>query len=123
MENTIVFEDYIAEASAASAMEFAASAMNGAIHNIIQESGGISRDEVATIENLYTKIITEAMDEFVPSDEELAKIKKILEDAGYKVVKAADKKADADGDYDGDKLPVTESADLASKIAAKLQIL
>jgi len=123
MENTIVFEDYIAEASAAAAMEFAASAMNGAIHNIIQESGGISRDEVATIENLYTKIITEAMDEFVPSDEELAKIKKILEDAGYKVIKEADKKEEAKEVDGGVKEPVTESADLASKIAAKLQIL
>jgi len=125
MENTIVFEDYIAEASAAAAMDFAATAMNGAIHNIIEESGGISKDEVATIENLYTKIITEAMDEFVPSDEELAKIKKQLEAAGYKIVKELDKEEEdkAEDKKEDAKRELTESADLASKIAAKLQIL
>jgi len=127
MENTIVFEDLIAESAAAAAMDFAAGAMNGAIHKIIQESGGISRDEVATIENLYTKIITEAMDEFVPSEDELEKMKEQLEAAGYKVVKEADlpkeAPAEADGGNDGDEAPVTESADLAAKIAAKLQIL
>ena len=119
MENTIVFEDLIAESAAAAAMDFAAGAMNGAIHKIIQESGGISRDEVATIENLYTKIITEAMDEFVPSEDELEKMKEQLEAAGYKVVKEAELPAEANGG----EAPVTESVDLAAKIAAKLQIL
>lgn len=131
--NTIVFDEYIAEASAAAAIEFAASALNSTIHRVIQESGGISKNEVATIEKLYEKIITEAMDEFVPSDDELAKMKEALENAGYKVI-SSDEAAkqngaantDADGDNDGDTdngAPVTESADLAAAIAAKLEIL
>lgn len=131
--NTIVFDEYIAEASAAAAIDFAASALNGTIHRVIQESGGISKNEVATIEKLYEKIITEAMDEFVPSDDELAKMKEALEKAGYKVISsdeaakqngAGAANTDADGDNDGDTgAPVTESADLAAAIAAKLEIL
>ena len=130
MENTIVFEDHIAEASSAAAMEFAAYALNNSIHKIIQESGGISKEEVDTISKLYEKIITEAMDDFVPDDDELAQMKQALEAAGYKVI-TADEAAqisatDADGDADGDgdaDAPVTESIDLAARIAAKLEIL
>ena len=117
---TIVFEDFIAEESAAAAMEFAASALNSATHRIIQESGAITADEVATIENLYTKIITEAMGEFVPSEEELAKMKEALEAAGYQVISADQAKAPATGNNGA---PIAEGADLAASIAAKLEIL
>jgi len=140
MENVIVFEDLIAEASAAAAMDLAASALNGTIHRVIQESGGISKDEVTTISNLYTKIINEAMDEFVPSEEELEEIKKQLEAAGYKIVKAeeveAEKAPEAEAEAgetgetretgeadEAEEKIVQESADLAAKIAAKLEIL
>ena len=126
----IVFENYIAEHVTAAAMNFAAGALNSTIHKVIQESGVITRNEVATIEKLYEKIITEAMEEFVPSEEELQQMKDALEKAGYKIVK--DKKEPvagggvaggcvAGGGVAGDTL--NESADLASKIAAKLEIL
>lgn len=122
--NVIVFDEYIAEASAAAAIDFAAGALNSAIHTVIQESGGISREEVGTMEKLYEKIITEAMDDFVPSEDELAKMKETLTKAGYKVVdhKEEEEKEDKDGDKNKEA-PVTESADLASAIAAKLEIL
>jgi len=132
MENVIVFEDLIAEASAAAAMDLAASALNGTIHRVIQESGAILKEEVDTVSKLYEKIITEAMDEFVPSEEELEEIKKQLEAAGYKVVKAeeveAEKAPEAEAGEAGeageaDEKIVQESADLAAKIAAKLEIL
>ena len=123
--NVIVFDEYIAEASAAAAIDFAAGALNSAIHTVIQESGGISREEVGTMEKLYEKIITEAMDDFVPSEDELAKMKETLTKAGYKVVDHKEEEEEKE-DKEGDKnkeAPVTESADLASAIAAKLEIL
>jgi hypothetical protein len=122
---TVILENYIAEAAAAAAMDFAASALNSAVHKIIQESGGISREEVNTIANLYEKIIHEAMDEFVPSDEEIQDLIAKLEAAGYKVVKAEEVKAEEapESDEAAKEDVVNESADLATKIAAKLQIL
>ena len=119
--NTIVFEDYIAEHVAAAAMDFAAGALNSATHKIIQESGSITRGEISTIEKLYEKIITEAIEEFVPSKEELQKMVGVLEKAGYKVVKANNAPAAGGAPVEGGTL--NESADLASKIAAKLEIL
>ncbi|HID42147.1 MAG TPA: hypothetical protein EYP33_08365 [Pyrodictium sp.] len=143
-KKTIVFEDYIAEHVAAAAMEFAASALNGAVHKIIQESGAITKNEVATIEKMYEKIVTEAIEEFVPSEEELQQMIETLEKAGYKVVKTEEEAAEngdvenedeeeaaENGDVedrDEDEAAenggtLNESADLASKIAAKLEIL
>ena len=132
----IILEDYIAEAATAAAMDFAAGALNSAVHKIIQESGAITRDEVNMIANMYEKIVYEAMDEFVPSDEEIQDLINKLEAAGYKVVKAeeveaeeAPEAAEADEAAEGKEADeaaedvVNESADLAAKIAAKLQIL
>jgi len=136
-KNEIVFEDYIAEHVATAAMGFAASALNSAVHKIIQESGAITKNEVATIEKLYEKIITEAIEEFVPGEEELQQMIETLEKAGYKVIKGekepvADNgeagngeagNGDADNGVAGNGDALNESADLASKIAAKLEIL
>lgn len=122
MDNTIVFEDFIAEESAAAAMNFAAEALNMATHRIIQESGAITANEVATIENLYTKIITEAMGDFVPSDDELQKMIQTLQEAGYNVVKADEAPAQAPA-TGNNGAPIAEGADLAASIAAKLEIL
>ena len=129
--NVIVFEDYIAEAVANAALEFAASALNEATYRIINESGAITKDEVDTISNIYTKIITEAIDEFTPDADELEEMKKTLEAAGYKVItadelekqKAAKEAVEKATKATKGEEPVTESMDLASKIAAKLESL
>ena len=129
--NVIVFEDYIAESVAAAAMDFAASALTEATYRIINESGAITKDEVDTISNIYTKIITEAIDEFTPDVDELEQMKKTLEAAGYKVItadelekqKAAEEAVMGATKKAKGEAPVTESVDLATKIAAKLEIL
>ena len=119
---SIILENYLAEAATAVAMDFAAGALNSAVHKIIQESGAITRDEVNMIANMYEKIVYEAMDEFVPSDDEIQDLIAKLEAAGYKVVKA-EKVPEADKGGEASEGVVNESADLAAKIAAKLQIL
>ena len=132
MSKKIILEDLIAEASAAAAIDFAAAALNSAIHRIITESGGITKNEVETIEKIYEKVITEAMEEFVPSEDEIQEIIAKLEAAGYKVVKAEEieaEEAPAEEPAAEDEVPapaeepVEESVDLAAKIAAKLEIL
>ena len=120
---SIILENYLAEAATAAAMDFAAGALNSAVHKIIQESGAITRDEVNMIANMYEKIVYEAMDEFVPSDEEIQDLIAKLEAAGYKVVKAEEVAEKAPEAGKAAENVVNESADLAAKIAAKLQIL
>ena len=127
-KNVIAIDNLIAESAANAAMEFASAAMTDAVYRIINESGGISKNELKTIENLYTKIITEAMDEFVPSEDEIKDMIKKLEAAGYKVVvadnaKKAENGAQAAGNAGDGNEELNESVDLASKIAAKLEIL
>ena len=121
--NIVEINSYIAENVAAAAMDFAAGALNGAVHRIIQESGAITRDEVDTISRLYEKVITEAMEEFVPSEEEIQEMIAALEKAGYKVVKSGEAPAGSGAPVAGNGATLNESADLASKIAAKLEIL
>lgn len=121
--NVIEIDTLLAENVAAAAMDFAAGALNSAVHRIIQESGAITRDEVATISKLYEKVITEAIEEFVPSEEEIQKMIEALENAGYKVVKSSNAPAGNGAPVAGNGAALNESADLASKIAAKLEIL
>ena len=119
----IEIDTLLAESAAAAAMDFAAGALNSAVHKIIQESGAITRDEVDTISRLYEKVITEAIEEFVPSEEEIQKMIETLENAGYKVVKSGEAPAGNGAPVAGNGDTLNESADLASKIAAKLEIL
>ena len=123
---TIEINSYLAESVATAAMDFAAGALNGAIHKIIQESGVITRNEVETISKLYEKIISEAIEEFVPGEEEIQQMIEALEKAGYKVVKE-EKAPAANGapveGGEGNGATLNEGADLASKIASKLEIL
>ena len=112
----------IAENVAVAAMDFAAGALNGAVHRIIQESGGITREEVDTISNLYVKIITEAIEEFIPSDEEIQEMIETLEKAGYTVIKS-DKAPVGSAPVAGNGVNLNESAELASKIVSKLEII
>ena len=139
-------EQLITEATATAMDEFAKTAIMEAVLDTIKDTGYITLEEAKVIENFIYKVVTEAAEDFVPSEEEIEAMIKQLEALGYEV-ESPEEEAKEQAEVDGDETSkgeeegeskeeagedetgkkegevVGESLSLADAIARKLEIL
>ncbi len=133
--NKIYLNELLTESVAAAMTDFAELAIQEALVSAVTEEKYVTEADYGMIRDFAYKVVTEAADEFVPSDDEIKAMVEKLQAAGYTVVPDRDHDTKPDAGEEHGKLPenfegshedamkLQESTSLADKIAAKLQIL